>query len=42
MCFIDPKKAIDLVNRSFMFQVLEKMDFNIDVLAVIKVNIAPI
>ena len=36
MCFIDPKKAIDLVNRSFMFQVLEKMDFNIDVFAVIK------
>ena len=33
---LDQKKAFDLVDRSFMFKVLDKMNFNKDVLAVIK------
>ena len=33
---LDQRKAFDLVDRKFMFQVLEKMNFNNDVLAVIK------
>ena len=33
---LDQRKAFDLVDRKFMFRVLEKMNFNNDVLAVIK------
>ena len=33
---LDQKKAFHLVDRDFVFQVLEKMNFNKDVLAVIK------